>query len=123
MDYTELLSEVKDAISVKRVYGDPIEKDGMTVIPVASVRGGGGGGGGTGGGGKDDTGGGSGSGFGVSARPVGVYVIKDGDVVWRPAFDLGRTILLGQLTGIALILTLRSMSKSRGKTKRVKLKS
>lgn len=108
MDYTELLSEVKDAITVKRVYGDPIEKDGMTVIPVASVRGGGGG---------------SGSGFGVSARPAGVYVIKDGDVVWRPAFDLGRTILWGQLTGIALILTLRSMSKSRGKTKRVKLKS
>ena len=108
MDYTELLSEVKDAITVKRVYGDPIEKDGMTVIPVASVRGGGVG---------------SGSGFGVSARPAGVYVIKDGDVVWRPAFDLGRTILWGQLTGIALILTLRSMSKSRGKTKRVKLKS
>lgn len=108
MDYTELLSEVKDAITVKRVYGDPIEKDGMTVIPVAFVRGGGGG---------------SGSGFGVSARPAGVYVIKDGDVVWRPAFDLGRTILWGQLTGIALILTLRSMSKSRGKTKRVKLKS
>lgn len=62
MDYTELLSEVKDAITVKRVYGDPIEKDGMTVIPVASVRGGGGG---------------SGSGFGVSARPAGVYVIKE----------------------------------------------
>lgn len=118
MDYTELLSEVKDAITVKRVYGDPIEKDGMTVIPVAFVRGGGGGGGG-----KDETGGGSGSGFGVSARPAGVYVIKDGDVVWRPAFDLGRTILWGQLTGIALILTLRSMSRSRGKTKRVKLKS
>jgi hypothetical protein len=31
MDYMELLSEVKDAITVKRVYGDPIEKDGMTV--------------------------------------------------------------------------------------------
>ena len=32
-----------DAISVRRVFGEPYEKDGLTVIPVASVAGGGGG--------------------------------------------------------------------------------
>lgn len=119
MEYTELLAEVKDAITVKRVYGDPIEKDGMTVIPVASVRGGGGGGGGN----DAADAGGSGAGFGFTARPAGVYVLRDGDAVWRPAFDLGRTIFWGQMTGIVLILALRSMLKSRGKTKRAKLKS
>ena len=119
MEYTELLSEVKDAMTVKRVYGDPIEKDGMTVIPVASIRGGGGGGGG-----DDGKGGaGSGLGFAVTARPAGVYVLTGGDAVWRPAFDLGRTILWGQITGIVLILAFRSMSKNRSKTKRAKLRS
>lgn len=77
MEYTELLAEVKDAITVKRVYGDPIEKDGMTVIPVASVRGGGGGGGGN----DAADAGGSGAGFGFTARPAGVYVLRDGDAV------------------------------------------
>ena len=42
MNVDELLQGARDAISVKRVYGEPIERDGLTVIPVAAVRGGGG---------------------------------------------------------------------------------
>ena len=38
----ELISGARDAMSVKRVYGDPNEKNGLTVIPAATVRGGGG---------------------------------------------------------------------------------
>ena len=41
----ELLSGARDAISVKRVFGDPIEAEGVTIIPAAKVGGGGGGGG------------------------------------------------------------------------------
>ena len=64
----------RDALSVRRVFGDPYELDGVTVIPVARVMGGAGGGGGTGEGpdGKG-TGSGSGTGFGLSARGIGVY--------------------------------------------------
>ena len=41
----EILGGARDAMSVKRVFGDPIESEGVTLVPVASVRGGGGGGG------------------------------------------------------------------------------
>ena len=40
--FEDLVEGARDLITVKRVYGDPYEQDGMTVIPAASVRGGGG---------------------------------------------------------------------------------
>ena len=49
MNVDEMLSGVRDAMTVKRVYGDPIERDGILVIPAAKVMGGGGGGGAAGG--------------------------------------------------------------------------
>ncbi len=82
MKVDELLSSAREAISVRRVYGDPIERDGVVVIPAAAVGGGGGGGGD-----NEDNGGG---GFGLRARPVGAYVIKDGEVTWKPAVDAVR---------------------------------
>ncbi len=47
MNIDEMVRGTHEALSVRRVYGDPIERDGTTVIPVAKVSGGGGGGGGT----------------------------------------------------------------------------
>ena len=41
MKVDELISKAKDSITVKRVYGEPYEKDGLTVIPAALVVGGG----------------------------------------------------------------------------------
>src|SRR5437879_12444699 len=83
----EALSGVRDAISVKRVFGEPYEKDGVTVIPVAAIGGGGGAGG--------DNQGNGGSGFGLQGRPVGAYVIKDGQVRWEPAIDIARRATIG----------------------------
>jgi uncharacterized spore protein YtfJ len=76
----ELLEGARDTITVRRVYGEPIEQEGLTLVPAAAVRGGGGGGG--------DSEGNGGGGFGVAARPVGAYVIRDGEVAWRPAVDV-----------------------------------
>jgi len=45
--------------------------------------------------------------LGVRAKPAGVFVIKDGDAAWRPALDVNRVILGGQLVAITAILTLR----------------
>jgi uncharacterized spore protein YtfJ len=85
-DVQELLKGAQDAITAKRVYGDPVEVDGVTVIPAASVRGGGGGGGD-----NENNGGG---GFGLLARPVGAYVIGPGErVEWEPAVDVQRMML------------------------------
>jgi uncharacterized spore protein YtfJ len=90
----ELLSGARDANSVKRVYGDPIETESVTIIPVAKVGGGGGGGGDS-----EDNGGG---GFGIGAKPVGAYVIKDGDVSWQPAVDVNRIIAFTFVLGLVL---------------------
>jgi uncharacterized spore protein YtfJ len=91
-----LMDSWKDTYTVRRVFGDPIEKDGVTVIPVAMVAGGGGGGSGEST--EDDGGVGEGGGFGGMARPAGVYVVKADSVEWHPALDI---TMLG-MAGIAL---------------------
>jgi uncharacterized spore protein YtfJ len=101
------LDRARDTLTVRRVYGDPIERDGITVIPAAKVRGGGGGG-------ADNLGNGGG-GFGVSATPAGAYVIKDGNVTWKPAIDATRIALMGQLVAIVFLLTVRSVVKALAK--------
>jgi len=100
MDVQELITGVRDSISVKRVYGDPYEKNGLTVIPAAAVRGGGGGGTGVHEG--DETG--AGGGFGVQARPSGAWIIEGDTVTWKPAVDVNRIVLGGQLVALAAIL-------------------
>ncbi len=101
MNALETISQARDALTVRRVYGEPYQEDGVTIIPAANVMGGAGGGG--------DTEGNGGGGFGLSARPAGAWVIKDGDATWRPAIDLNRTILVGQLVAIVTLLSLRSV--------------
>jgi uncharacterized spore protein YtfJ len=46
VDLNTLLAQARDSLTVKRVFGEPIERDGVTVIPVANVMGAFGGGGG-----------------------------------------------------------------------------
>jgi len=52
-------------------------------------------------------------GFGVNARPVGVYVVKDGEVTWQPAVDVMRIIVGGQILGLVAILAFRSILRRR----------
>ncbi|MGD9995472.1 MAG: spore germination protein GerW family protein [Ilumatobacteraceae bacterium] len=104
---TAVLDNIKatrDAISVRRVFGDPYEVDGVTLIPVARVAGGGGGGGGEGQGKDAETGSGFGTGFGLHARPVGVYEVRDGTVEWKPTIDVSFLVRGGQvLAGIVAV--------------------
>jgi len=114
MAIQETVSSFRDAMSVKRVFGEPFTKDGLTLIPAATVRGGAGGGEGTAPEGQKT---GTGAGFGLVARPVGAYVIKGEDVAWRPVVDVNRIILGGQiLLGLGL-LTLRAFLKGRSTRK------
>jgi hypothetical protein len=84
-DVQESVSRVRDAISVQRVFGEPFEKGGVTVIPAARIAGGGGGGIQNGQGRGADAG--FGTGFGMVGRPAGVFVIKGDRVRWQPAVD------------------------------------
>ena len=94
MGLTEVLGGTLDAVTVRRVFGEPYERDGVTVIPAARVLGGGGGGEGQGPGGQGE---GTGGGFGLVGRPVGAFVVKDGRVTWRPALDVNRLLLVAGL--------------------------
>ena len=99
MKLDQLLPLVRDGLTVRQVFGEPHSQDGITVIPAAKIIGGGGGGGGQLSAGQESEGGG----FGMIARPVGVLVIKNGEVRWMPAFDLNRALLLaGALAVTAL---------------------
>ncbi len=111
-DVLETIEKAKEAITVKRVYGDPYEKNGVIVIPAARVQGGGGAGGGEG---PDGQGTGSGGGFGVNAKPAGAFVIQGDDVQWRPAIDVNRIILGGQLVAAAALLLAVTVVKARAK--------
>ena len=112
MEVQEVLAQARDSMTVKRVFGEPYEKDGVTVIPAARVQGGAGAGGGED---PQGQGKGSGSGFGVTARPVGAYVLREGELSWRPAVDVNRIILGGQAVVIVALLTIRAIIKAKAK--------
>jgi uncharacterized spore protein YtfJ len=113
MDLREMIERATDVMTARRVYGEPYEKDGVVIIPAARVQGGGGGGGGEG---PEGTGRGSGVGFGVNAKPVGAFVIRGEDVTWRPAIDVNRLILGGQIFSLVVTLFLiRSVARARAR--------
>ncbi|MEQ4721538.1 spore germination protein GerW family protein [Nonomuraea sp. B19D2] len=111
MDIMKVVEQAKDTATVGRVFGEPIQQGDLIVIPVARVAHGGGGGQGHGKGEKGEENAGSGGGFGLSATPAGVFVVKDGDVQWRPAVDVNRIVIGGQIVLVVLALTVRSIFK------------
>ena len=109
---TGVLGTLRDVVgqtSAGRVFGTPIEHDGVIVVPVAKISGGGGGGGGSGPAEEGREAGGGGGGFGVTASPAGVFVIRGGHVSWRPALDINKIVLGGQLLAIVALLAARSV--------------
>ena len=118
-DMQEILEKAKDTVNVRQAFGEPYERDGVTIIPVAKVGSGGAGGGGEGTGGPDGkgpgTGSGQGFGYGLGTTPIGVYVIKNGTVEWQPAVDVTQIVLRAQLVAIVGLLTIRSIAKHRRK--------
>lgn len=111
MDLQKMVDGVSDALTVRRVFGEPYAKNGVTVIPVADVRGGGGGGEGE----DAEHSGGMGGGFGLSARPSGVFVIRGDEVAWKPAVDVNRIVLGSQIVAVIALLTVRKIVKRRSK--------
>ena len=113
---TEVLDTIEQAtqaMTVRRVFGDPVEKNGVTTIPAATVRGGAGGGRGEG---PDGEGSGHGGGFAMNAVPAGALVIKGDDVRWRPAIDVNKVVLGVQAVAIVAMLLARVIVKARART-------
>jgi uncharacterized spore protein YtfJ len=120
MAMRDFMDAVTESSTVRRVFGDPIERDGVLVIPVANLRGGWGGGEAKSGveadqadkADKAESAYSSGGGGAWSATPAGTYVLKNGDVTWVPAVDANRSIVLGCLTGIVAMLVARSIVRT-----------
>ena len=114
--FTELVQQVP-SIGAKRVFGEPYEKNGVTIIPAARIMGGIGAGEGV----TPDADGqptkttGAGGGFGISGGPAGVYVIKGDKVTWLPAIDVNRLMLGFQIVMVVFFLTVRAGLKARAK--------
>jgi uncharacterized spore protein YtfJ len=85
-DKTTLVERIAEKLggsaNAKYIYAEPVERDGVTVIPVARAAYGFGGGGG-----ETDGEKGSGGGGGVLVKPVGYIEMKNGETRFRPTRD------------------------------------
>jgi uncharacterized spore protein YtfJ len=124
--FTDVLEQASSSIGAKRVFGEPYEKNGVTVIPAARIMGGVGGGEGEASPAADRTGddasarrpsGGMGGGYGLSGGPAGAFVVKGDDVKWIPAIDVNRLMFGFQVVMVVFFLTIRSISRARAKAK------
>jgi len=110
-----LMSASRDVMSAKRVYGDPYEKNGLTVIPAAIV--------GVAGGAAGDQAGdepGGERGFGLLARPSGAWIVREDQVTWKPAIDVNRIVLGGQIIVFTAVFMTGRILLARGPGSRSK---
>ncbi len=114
------VEHLRASASVKTVYGEPVEVDGKTIIPVARVAYGFGGGTGTKHGkpaegkkqGTADTG--EGAGGGLSAKPVGVVEISGAETRFVPIAQTKKFAIVAAI-GSGLGLALGWLLGRRGK--------
>jgi len=82
----ELLERIGQSVGqraqVSAVFGEPVEREGLTVIPVAKARFGFGGGGGSGGP-PDKEGTGAGGGGGAAVTPIGFIEVRNGSAEFK----------------------------------------
>ncbi len=94
--------------NAKQVYGEPVERDGTTVIPVAKVQWGFGGG--SVGRGQTERGGGGG---GARAFPAGFIELRGGEAEFRPIYDPALMITIAAIGGILAGVVLARITQSK----------
>jgi len=104
----ERLAEAfKTVADAKMIYGEPIERDGTMIIPVAKLRYGFGGGGG-----RHDKDEGGGGGGGMIVQPAGYIELKDGSSSFhaiREPITFVPLVIAGGLTGLLMARGLYKM--------------
>lgn len=86
------------------VFAEPVERDGITVIPVAKARWGFGGGVG-----RSRNEDGAGGGGGVQVTPVGFIEIKNNQAEFRPIRTLSAPLMI--LGGLSTLLLFRGLKR------------
>ena len=126
--FSKLVESLGGTASAQAVFGAAVEKDGVTIVPVARVRYGVGGGGGRGPGRKkkgddgDPDQVGYGHGGGVQAAPVGYIELRDGQTSYKRIADPVRPMamlllfpLVGVISfGIMAAISLQAVKSMRG---------
>jgi uncharacterized spore protein YtfJ len=96
------------------IFGAPVERDGVTVIPVAKVRWGFGGGSGRGieeGSDSGEIGEGSGGGGGMMASPIGFIELSEGRAEFRRVHDPASAVPIILAAAFAAWVALRGLKK------------
>ena len=96
---------------VEAVFGEPIMRERLTVIPVARVRWGFGGGAGSAEGPPSGPASGSGGGGGVAADPVGYLEIGPDGAVFRPIREPYPSPLFLLAAGMTAAIVLRALAR------------
>ncbi|MFD2512237.1 spore germination protein GerW family protein [Pontibacter locisalis] len=105
--FVERLAEkLGTAANSTTIYGEPVEREAVTVIPVSKATFGFGGGEGTG---KEGNGAGSGGGGGMVLAPVGYIEIKDGETRFRTIRDPQTVVKIVAIGSFALMMTTKSI--------------
>ena len=102
MDVVKAFGQLRDVMSVRTVFGEPVEREGVTLVPAASVFGGGG----LGGNDANPDGtqaAGGGGGYGIAAWPAGGFEIRGDQVRWHQAFDSTRFYVTALFVGLWVI--------------------
>jgi uncharacterized spore protein YtfJ len=105
---TELLERIGETVGqkaqVSTIFGEPVQREAVTVIPVAKARFGFGGGGGSGARERNEGSGGGGGG-GVVVSPVGYIEVRDSGAEFKrisTARDLAALVAATSLAALAL---------------------
>lgn len=106
----QLAEKLGASAAAKTIYGDPIDRGDVSIIPVAKILYGFGGGEG------DRNGqGGAGGGGGVKVMPIGYIELKNGESKFRPIRNTAATIawmVAGGVAGVLLARGLRRLLRS-----------
>ena len=115
--FSRLVESLGATASASAVFGDPVEKDGVTIVPVARVRYGVGGGGGRGAGRRKKRDGGDaeqevgyGHGGGVQAAPLGYIEISGGKASYKRIVDPVRPMAVFMLFPLVGVLCFALMA-------------
>jgi uncharacterized spore protein YtfJ len=100
-----LAQQLGTHVTAQTIYGTPVEREGITVIPVARAIYGFGGGGGS----KGNEGEGSGGGAGVGLTPIGYIELTGGTSRFRPIRS--SVVPLVAVSGLVALLLLRNVPK------------
>jgi hypothetical protein len=109
MDVQEVIAQARDTLTVKRVFGDPYERrresdSGRQGTRRRRRR-------------RWPAPGGRAKRLRKRVRndrsTAGAFVIRGDQVSWRPAVDVNRIVLAGQVVGVVELLTIRAVVKAR----------